>query len=102
MASKARLNELNKLRCQIFDRIFNPDNLRIGTEVLQAPLRGPEVIDYYYPSLKLIPTPAQLNKMYPGLQCYDPAEKYRLEKIERMKKKGKGVPKKSSGPSKKK
>lgn len=96
MASKARLAELYKLRCGVFNRVYNPDNVRMGLEVLQAPLRGPEVTDYYYPSLKLVPTPAQLSKMHPGLRFYDPDEQYRIDKIERMKKKGKGAPKKAN------
>lgn len=102
MASPARLRELTKLRCAIFNKPYNPDNLRIGTEILQAPLRGPELINYYYPSLKAIPTAAQMNKIDPEMNCYDPDEKYRLERIERLKRKGKGAPKKQSAPKSKK
>lgn len=89
-----RLKELYKLRCWIFGQPYNPERRRIGTQVLKKPLKGPLLKDYYYPSLKLIPTPKQLNHKLDGMNCFDPQEYQRVMRVEHLKRKGKGAPKK--------
>lgn len=89
-----RLKELYKLRCWVFGQPYNPERQRIGTNVLREPLKGDLLKNYYYPSLKLIPTPKHLNRKLDGLSCFDPAEFQRLQRVEHLKRKGKGAPKK--------
>lgn len=95
MSAAARLRDAYKLQCWVFNKAFNPENKRIGAKVLREPLKGELVKDYYYPSLKDLPTPSKLNKMLPGWNCYDPDEDYRLQRVEYLKRKGKGAPTKS-------
>lgn len=96
MVSAARLRDVYKLQSWIFNKAFNPNNERIGAKVLREPLKGDLLKDYYYPSLKVVPTPKKLNKTFPDWNCYDPDEDYRLERVEYLKRKGKGAPKKTS------
>lgn len=92
--SAGQLRNLSKLRCWVFDQPFNPDHKRIGSKVLREPLKGTLMKDYYYPSLKILPTPKKLNKIFGDMNCYDPDEEYRLERVDYLKRKGKGAPKK--------
>lgn len=95
VVNPARLRDVHKLQSWIFNKAFNPENKRIGAKVLREPLKGELVKDYYYPSLKNIPRPKQLNKMFADWHSYDPVEDYRFERVEYLKRKGKGAPKKA-------
>lgn len=45
--NKERLTSLAKLTAQVFNRSYNPENLRRGTKALRAPLIGEQVKSYY-------------------------------------------------------
>lgn len=69
-----RLQELFKLRSQIFQTTFNPESLRTGSKVLKARLRGPTMLRYYgqrFTGWK------GLNEAIPGLQLRDIHEETR-------------------------
>lgn len=95
IAAESRLKDLLKLQCWIFNKPFNPNGARIATKVLLKPLKGEHLKSYYYPSLKLLPTPAKLNKIFDDWTCVNPEEVRRLERNEFLRRKGKGPPKKS-------
>lgn len=78
--SKTRLLQLEKLRAQIFNQTFNPSNLRTGTKILRAPLKGELYRNWYYPNIT--PTPKQLKKIFPDLNPVDPVEQKRLARVE--------------------
>lgn len=90
----ARLQQLAKLQSWVFDKPLNPENKRIGMNVLRKSLRGPQITDYYYPTLKQLPTPKKLNQLFGDWNSVDPDEVYRLSRVEYLKRKGKGAPKK--------
>ncbi|KAI5477935.1 hypothetical protein MNV49_005724 [Pseudohyphozyma bogoriensis] len=89
----SRLLALTKLRTQIFGTTFNPANLRIGSKVLKARLRGPSMLQYYGPRLTGF---ASLNAQIPDLALVDPLEEQRLIDLETRRKRGKVTPKKGN------
>lgn len=47
LPSAQRLQQLAKLRTEIFGTAYNPESLRTGSKVLKARLRGPSMLRYY-------------------------------------------------------
>ncbi|CCH41452.1 Mitochondral 37S ribosomal protein S27 [Wickerhamomyces ciferrii] len=113
--NKARLLELVKLRCKVFNENYNPTNIRTGSKILSSKLKGPTVKDYYgNPEILSL---RQVQGLHPEMKFADPAEVYRLKihasyvllyfdylkfKIltfpPRRKRRGKGAPKKKREP----
>ncbi|KIK68294.1 hypothetical protein GYMLUDRAFT_68165 [Collybiopsis luxurians FD-317 M1] len=87
----SRLAKLTKLRCSIFQTIYNPTGIRTGAKYLRARLRGPAMMSYYPPTLNI----SRVAKMYPELEIEDEDEIQRLQDIEDRKRRGKGAPKKA-------
>lgn len=86
-----KIAALNKLRCSIFQTLYNPTSVRTGAKYLRARLRGPSMINYYPPVLSI----AQLKKGNPGWEIQDEDEIQRFQDVEDRKKRGKGAPKKA-------
>ncbi|KAK7035421.1 mitochondral 37S ribosomal protein S27 [Paramarasmius palmivorus] len=86
-----RLTKLTKLRCSIFQTIYNPTGIRTGTKYLRQRLRGPSMVKYYPPILDF----AKIMKAYPELELVDEDEEQRLQDVEDRKARGKGAPKKA-------
>ncbi|GAA5868729.1 hypothetical protein JCM5296_000677 [Sporobolomyces johnsonii] len=92
--SASRLQELVKLRSELFGTTYNPDSLRTGSKILKARLRGPAMLRYYgqrFSGWK------GLNAAIPGLNLLDIHEQTRLADLEAMRKRGKVKPKKGQG-----
>ncbi|KDE03718.1 hypothetical protein MVLG_05788 [Microbotryum lychnidis-dioicae p1A1 Lamole] len=92
--SRARLLALDELRCRIFSTTFNPENVRAGSKILKARLRGPSMMEYYgqrYSGWK------KLNAQVPGLELRNIAEEQRLIDLEVRRRRGKVTPKKGFG-----
>ncbi|AOW05451.1 YALIA101S05e15368g1_1 [Yarrowia lipolytica] len=89
--SKERLTSLAKLTAQVFNRSYNPENLRRGTKALRAPLIG-EQIKSYYPTSDF--SMKSLREAMPQFGFADYTEWYRLTNVVQRKKRGKGAPKK--------
>jgi small subunit ribosomal protein S33 len=87
LPSVARLQQLTKLRSQVFETTYNPESLRIGSKVLKARLRGPAMLRYYG---ERISGWAGLNAAVPNLELKDVAEETRLIDLETRRKRGKG------------
>ncbi|GAA5822971.1 hypothetical protein JCM11251_004441 [Rhodosporidiobolus azoricus] len=90
----ARLQELVKLRADIFSTTYNPESLRTGSKILKARLRGPAMVQYYgdrFSGWK------GLNAAVPGLELRDIVEEQRLLDIDTLRKRGKVKPKKGQG-----
>ncbi|GAA5968063.1 hypothetical protein JCM11641_003716 [Rhodosporidiobolus odoratus] len=90
----ARLQQLVKLRAELFGTTYNPDSLRTGSKILKARLRGPAMVNYYgerFSGWKGI------NAAIPGLELRDVVEETRLLDIETLRKRGKVKPKKGQG-----
>lgn len=95
LPSKERLNAAKELSAKLFGQAWNPNNVRNGAKVLRAPLRGPEVANYYGIN-DSIPTFKDFKKWFPELKLTDPKEEYRLKMVSDRKKRNKGAPKKKS------
>ncbi|SMN22351.1 similar to Saccharomyces cerevisiae YGR215W RSM27 Mitochondrial ribosomal protein of the small subunit [Maudiozyma saulgeensis] len=102
---KERLLKLAEISAKIFDQNFNPSGMRTGSKVLSRRLKGPSVASYYgnpdFIKFK------NLKTLFPESEFIDEEEQYRLSKVEGLKRRGKGAPKKTkkgtaSGKSKKK
>ncbi|KAF9078532.1 mitochondrial ribosomal subunit S27-domain-containing protein [Rhodocollybia butyracea] len=87
----SRLAALIRLRCNIFQTVYNPTGIRTGAKYLRARLRGPSMMSYYPPTLNI----ARVAKMYPELELADEDEEQRLQDIEDRKRRGKSAPKKA-------
>lgn len=85
-----------QVQCRIFNTIFNPDGRRLGNKILRQRLKGPAIASYYPPRIATI---KKLRKLYPGFDTYDEYEEERLEHVSLMKSRGKGAPKKKTGPT---
>ncbi|GAA5848431.1 hypothetical protein JCM8547_004512 [Rhodosporidiobolus lusitaniae] len=90
----SRLQQLVKLRSEIFGTTYNPDSLRTGSKILKARLRGPAMLNYYGQRFSGW---AGLNKAISGLELRDVVEEQRLLDIETLRKRGKVKPKKGQG-----
>eukprot|EP00850_Spirogloea_muscicola_P009357 SM000052S17749 [mRNA] locus=s52:491450:492036:+ [translate_table: standard] len=81
----SHLRGVAEASARIFGAVVG-NGLRSGHKVLRGKLVGPHIAAWY-------PTPLQqLDPMY-----QDPAEKARVLKLERLKRRGKGPPKKGQG-----
>ena len=90
------LRSLERLRCSIFQTMYNPESKRTGAKYLKARLRGPSMVEYYperYPSI------GDLNRTYPGWNLVDIHEVRRNISIQEHKDRGKGAPKKAKDES---
>src|SRR5262245_9139222 len=92
MACPSRLAALARLRCQIFQTAYNPENTRTGAKYLRARLRGPSMVRYYPPQLDI---PAIMRE-YPQLELVNQQEEQRLADLADRKRRGKGPPKKAA------
>lgn len=92
MLDKQRLLKLYKLSASIFNQNFNPNNVRDGTKFLTKRLKGPTLASYY--GNKDFLTFSNLKTLFPLTNFVDPDEEYRLNKVESLKRRGKGAPKK--------
>lgn len=93
LPSKARLEQVKKLSSEIFGCTWNPDNIRNGSKILRATLKGPELVNYYGVNDSM-PTFQDFKKWFPELRLVDPREAYRVKMVEDRKKRNKGAPKK--------
>ncbi|CCE85216.1 Piso0_004798 [Millerozyma farinosa CBS 7064] len=93
LPSKARLEQVKKLSSEIFGSTWNPNNIRNGSKILQAPLKGPQLVNYYGVN-DTMPTFQDFKKWFPELKLVDPREAYRVKMVEDRKKRNKGAPKK--------
>lgn len=91
--SRSRLNQVKKLSAEIFGHVWNPNNVRNGSKILRAPLKGPEIVNYYGVNGS-VPTFKDFKKWFPELNLVDPRESYRVMMVESRKKRNKGAPKK--------
>ncbi|KAL1884359.1 hypothetical protein VTK73DRAFT_53 [Phialemonium thermophilum] len=94
---RSRLLELTKLQCELFSTVFNPDGVRTGNKILRQRLRGPTLASYY--PRRVVTFRDFLNE-FKQFQVTTENEKEvdRLEHIAGLKFRGKGKPKKKSGP----
>lgn len=74
LPSAQRLQQLVKLRSEIFGTTYNPDSLRTGSKVLKARLRGPAMLRYYGDRISGW---KGLNEAVPNLELKDIAEEQR-------------------------
>lgn len=88
---RARILDLLKVQCRIFNTTFNPNNERLGNKVLRQRLRGPSIAAYYP---RKVVSWRQLKSRYRGYEMYDDFEQDRLEHIVFAKSRGKGAPRK--------
>lgn len=92
LPARARLLDLARLRCNIFNTTFNPTSTRTGAKYLRARLRGPSMVGYYPEQLSM----RHLNAMFPEApNIPDLAEVQRVQDVEAKKARGKGAPKKA-------
>ncbi|KAK7031358.1 mitochondrial 37S ribosomal protein S27 [Favolaschia claudopus] len=90
-ALSSRLKALTRLRCEIFQTSYNPQNLRTGAKYLRKHLRGPSMVKYYPEVLNL----SAIAREFPKMGIVDPKEAQRLADVEDRKRRGKGTPKKA-------
>ncbi|KAI6491965.1 hypothetical protein MCOR11_006864 [Pyricularia oryzae] len=94
---RARLLQLMKAQCEVFSTAYNPEGVRTGNKILRQRLRGP-ALTAYYP--RRVVTLRDLRKeLGQEFMIEDEAEEDRLLKIEELKARGKGAPKKKKGPA---
>ncbi|CAN8103734.1 unnamed protein product [Discula destructiva] len=93
---RQRLLELIQARCRIFATTYNPDGVRTGNKILRQRLKGPALAAYY--PRKLWSLRDLTDKIGPALETLNDEGDERLEHIARLKARGKGAPKKKSGP----
>ncbi|CAH2355883.1 mitochondrial 37S ribosomal protein S27 [[Candida] railenensis] len=93
LPSKERLLQVKKLSAEIFGANWNPEGKRNGSKILRAPLKGPELKNYYGDN-NATPTFKDFKAWFPELRLVDPKEVYRLKMVDDRKKRNKGAPKK--------
>lgn len=90
---KGRLLKLYEVSAKIFDQNFNPTGIRTGSKILSRRLKGPSVASYYgnpdFIKFK------HLKTLFPESDFFDPEEQYRVVRLESLKRRGKGAPKKT-------
>ncbi len=96
LPTKERLLRVSEITCRIFRNIYNPEKLRLGNKVLRKRLIGPSIVDYHpQPEKnvrKLLKIAASIDKAQ--FELVDAEETARLTKIENLRRRGKGAPKK--------
>ncbi|AWU77847.1 uncharacterized protein C5L36_0D05730 [Pichia kudriavzevii] len=92
--NKEKLIKLEKLQCQIFRTTYNPTKMKTGAKILSAPLKGQTLGNYYGPSD--FPSIAKVARTLstPSFTVINEPEQYRVERVEDLKRRGKGAPKK--------
>lgn len=91
--TQERLNQVKQLSASIFGHTWNPNCTRNGSKILKAPLKGPELVNYYGENGSM-PTFKDFKLWFPELNLVDPKEAYRLHMVKDRKKRNKGAPKK--------
>jgi len=82
---------IKQVQCRIFNTTFNPTGLRLGNKILRQRLKGDLLATYYPPRFRPI---QELRRAYPDCYFVDERETERLHKLEMVKARGKGAPKK--------
>ena len=97
---KKTLPKIEQLRCSIFDKFYNPDNLRVGVEVWEKPLLGPSIRNYYgtRTNITFQDFMQTFKHKLEGTEfkLVDQREVDRLAYVEERKRIGKGNPKKKT------
>ena len=97
---KKTLPKIEQLRCSIFDKFYNPDNLRVGVEVWEKPLLGPSIRNYYgtRTNITFQDFMQTFKQKLEGTEfkLVDQREVDRLAYVEERKRIGKGNPKKKT------
>ncbi|KAJ1510076.1 mitochondral 37S ribosomal protein S27 [Coelomomyces lativittatus] len=97
MSSSTRLVQLQKLHCQLFQKVYSPPGQRTGFRMLSAPLKADALIRYYpYEPISIRKVNEALAPM--NLEVYDQNRVVRLEKLKKLKERGKGAPVKGKTP----
>ncbi|OTB14832.1 hypothetical protein K445DRAFT_318746, partial [Daldinia sp. EC12] len=84
-------------QCEVFSTTYNPDGIRMGNKILRQRLRGPTLAKYYPPKGPTIGTLERVFKRY-ELETINEEEEDRQEHLAGVRSRGKGAPKKKSGP----
>ncbi|KAK9492916.1 mitochondrial ribosomal subunit S27-domain-containing protein [Lipomyces doorenjongii] len=90
--SSVRLRQLLKASCEVFQTVYNPDNIRTGNKILRRKMKGPAAISYYP-----IESPVKFRHIraaYPMFEFPNTPDEHRITMNELRKRKGKGPPKK--------
>jgi len=91
LSSKALLAQLT---ARIFNHSYNPSGVRTGNKILRQRLIGPTITNWYPKNLIKL---NEITELFPGFKLVDLQEKQRLDDIARLRKRGKGAPKKGQG-----
>ncbi|CAK7238911.1 MAG: hypothetical protein STHCBS139747_000332 [Sporothrix thermara] len=97
---RARLLDLMKVQCKVFQTTFNPEGIRMGNKVLRQRLRGPALASYY--PRKLVTIKDLQREFNTDYTIINEEEEDRLEHLAGLRARGKGNAKKSAAPDKKK
>ncbi|KAK9466636.1 mitochondrial ribosomal subunit S27-domain-containing protein [Lipomyces arxii] len=89
-----------KMRCDVFETVYNPDRLRLGNKVLRKELRGPAIASYYPPASPV--KKKHIRAAFPLFEFMDEREDYRRQINEGRRRRGKGPPKKKDPDAKRK
>ncbi|KAH8593216.1 mitochondrial ribosomal subunit S27-domain-containing protein [Bisporella sp. PMI_857] len=91
---RARVLDLIKVQCKVFNHTFNPEGLRLGNKILRQRLKGPVIAEYYPRKMSTL---KDLRKAFSGPDGFevpmDDHEEWE-EKHKIIKARGKGAPKK--------
>ncbi|KAL7749782.1 mitochondral 37S ribosomal protein S27 [Sorochytrium milnesiophthora] len=92
----SRVQQLQKISCSLFQTVFNPTGVRTGNSILRQRLQGPHIAEYY-PRDR--PKFSQLRSLFGavGLSIRNLPEEERVARLERLRRRGKGAPKKGQG-----
>ncbi|KAK9479947.1 mitochondrial ribosomal subunit S27-domain-containing protein [Lipomyces japonicus] len=93
--SKARLHQLLRLSCQVFETVYNPSAVRNGNKVLRKQLAGPALAGYY-PTRPPNARFRNVRTAFESFEFFDEDEEHRFEMLDVKRRRGKGQKKKSS------
>ncbi|KJR87332.1 mitochondral 37S ribosomal protein S27 [Sporothrix schenckii 1099-18] len=91
---RARLLELLKAQCRVFNMTYNPEGIRTGNKVLRQRLRGPALASYY--PRKAVTIRDLQREFGPDLEAFDEWDEDRLEGLANLRARGKGNAKKKA------
>ncbi|KIH94961.1 hypothetical protein SPBR_03560 [Sporothrix brasiliensis 5110] len=91
---RARLLELLKAQCRVFNMTYNPEGIRTGNKVLRQRLRGPALASYY--PRKVVTIRDLQREFGPDLEAFDEWDEDRLEGLANLRARGKGNAKKKA------
>ncbi|GJZ12028.1 Ribosomal protein S27/S33, mitochondrial [Artemisia annua] len=86
MVAEAAVRGVVEARAKIFGHVLNPTGHKTGHKILRQPFIGEKVVAWY---------PPDIRKEDPTIVARE--EKERLSKLEMLKRRGKGPPKKGHG-----